>query len=55
MKLWSKGKNSEASVSYLSLSDLLRNKHASGRPKDLVDFDELGGNKSNLKAISIYK
>lgn len=32
-------------VFYISLQDLLRNKKAAGRPKDLADFDELGGNR----------
>jgi len=36
----------EEPVSYISLRDLLANKKASGRPKDLADFDELGGNRS---------
>jgi len=30
-------------VPILSRADLVRNKRASGRPKDLVDLDELGG------------
>jgi hypothetical protein len=30
-------------VPFLSRADLVRNKRASGRPKDLVDLDELGG------------
>jgi len=32
-------------VSYISHADLLANKKAAGRPKDLADFDELGGNR----------
>lgn len=32
-------------TSYISLADLLANKKASGRPKDLADADELGGNR----------
>lgn len=32
-------------VHYLSLPDLLKNKSASARPKDLADVDELGGNR----------
>ena len=32
-------------VNYISFPDLLKNKKASGRPKDLADFDELGGNR----------
>jgi predicted nucleotidyltransferase len=32
-------------VYYISLEDLLKNKKESGRPKDLADFDELGGNR----------
>jgi len=30
---------------FISLRDLLANKKAAGRPKDLADFDELGGNR----------
>ncbi len=30
---------------YISRTDLLANKRASGRPKDLADVDELGGNR----------
>ncbi len=33
-------------VSYISFQDLLVNKKASGRPKDIADFDELGGNRT---------
>ncbi|MBD3393527.1 MAG: hypothetical protein GF418_15440 [Chitinivibrionales bacterium] len=33
------------SVSYISRIDLLRNKREAGRPKDLADVDELGGNR----------
>jgi predicted nucleotidyltransferase len=32
-------------VNYISLEDLLINKKASARPKDIADFDELGGNR----------
>lgn len=32
-------------VNYISRMDLLRNKRESGRPKDLADIDELGGNR----------
>ena len=32
-------------VQHISLEDLLKNREASGRPKDLADFDELGGNR----------
>ncbi|MBN1128647.1 MAG: nucleotidyltransferase [Chitinispirillaceae bacterium] len=39
------GKYGTVSVNYLSFADLLINKKASGRPKDLADFDELGGNR----------
>ncbi len=42
-----KGSYGKTPVWYVSLPDLLRNKRLSGRPKDLVDFDELGGNKNN--------
>jgi hypothetical protein len=37
------GTYGETPVFYMSLPDLLKNKKASGRPKDLADFDELGG------------
>lgn len=33
-------------VSYISLRHLLVNKRAAGRPRDLADFDELGGNRN---------
>jgi len=36
----------DAPVNYISLRDLLANKKAAGRPKDLADFDELGGNRN---------
>lgn len=39
------GEYGTVAVNYMSLADLLRNKKASGRPKDLADFDELGGNR----------
>ena len=32
-------------VNYISRADLLHNKRESGRPKDLADVDELGGNR----------
>jgi predicted nucleotidyltransferase len=31
-------------VNFISYGHLLRNKRESGRPKDIADFDELGGN-----------
>ena len=31
-------------VHFISYEDLLKNKRESGRPKDIADFDELGGN-----------
>jgi hypothetical protein len=34
---------SEAKVNFISKDDLLVNKRASGRPKDLADFDRLQG------------
>ena len=39
------GRYGVVEVSYISLPDLLTNKRAAGRPKDLADFDELGGNR----------
>jgi hypothetical protein len=42
-----KGMYGQTLAWYISLPDLLRNKRASGRPKDLVDFDELGGNRNS--------
>ncbi len=36
-----KGKYGNATVNYLSRTDLLRNKKASGRPRDLLDIQEL--------------
>jgi predicted nucleotidyltransferase len=39
-----KGKYGKVPVSFISLRDLLINKKASGRPRDLADFDELRGN-----------
>ena len=35
----------DVTVYYISLDDLLKNKKTSGRPKDLADYDELGGNR----------
>ncbi|MYD62982.1 MAG: hypothetical protein F4W91_18235 [Gemmatimonadetes bacterium] len=35
----------ETPVFYISLADLIKNKRASARPKDLADVDELGGNR----------
>ena len=32
----------EVNVSYIGFKDLVKNKRASGRPKDLADLDELG-------------
>ena len=32
-------------VAFISRKDLLSNKRAAGRPKDLNDFDQLGGNR----------
>ena len=37
----------ETPVCYPCLPDLLRNKRESGRPKDLIDIDELGGNRAS--------
>jgi predicted nucleotidyltransferase len=39
------GEYGTVAVNYISRGDLLKNKKASGRPKDLADFDELGGNR----------
>ena len=39
------GKYGKIPVFYISFADLLKNKKASGRMKDLADFDELGGNR----------
>lgn len=41
------GTYGETPVSYLSLANLLQNKRASARPKDLADVDELGGNRES--------
>lgn len=41
-----RGAYGSAPVDYISCRDLLTNKQASGRPKDLADVDELGGNRS---------
>jgi predicted nucleotidyltransferase len=38
------GEYGTVSVNFISLDDLLTNKKASRRPKDMADFDELGGN-----------
>jgi predicted nucleotidyltransferase len=35
----------DVTVYYISFDDLLKNKKTSGRPKDLADYDELGGNR----------
>jgi predicted nucleotidyltransferase len=40
------GNYGNVAVNYISYTDLLINKKASGRLKDLVDFDELGGNRT---------
>jgi len=40
------GNYGNVAVNYISYADLLINKKASGRPKDLADFDELGGNRT---------
>ena len=40
------GEYGSVKVNYISLSDLLKNKKESGRPKDLADYDELGGNRA---------
>lgn len=32
-------------VNFISYKDLLKNKKESGRPRDIADFDELGGNR----------
>ena len=40
------GNYGNVAVNYISYDDLLINKKASGRPKDLADFDELGGNRT---------
>ncbi len=39
------GKYGDISVNYISYKNLLINKKAAGRPKDLADVDELGGNR----------
>ena len=47
-EVWAKrvrGRYGDVEVNYISYTDLLMNKKASGRPKDLADFDELGGNR----------
>ena len=41
------GTYGETPVAYISLPDLLQNKRASARPKDLADVDELGGNRDS--------
>jgi predicted nucleotidyltransferase len=43
------GTYGETSVSYISRLDLLHNKRNSGRPKDLADVDELGGNRDSRR------
>ena len=40
------GKYGGVSVDFISFENLLKNKKQSGRPKDLADYDELGGNRS---------
>ncbi len=40
------GNYGNVAVNYISYTDLLINKKASGRLKDLADFDELGGNRT---------
>ena len=40
-----KDRYGDVTVYYISLYDLLKNKKTSGRPKDLADYDELGGNR----------
>lgn len=50
-EVWKKritGNYGVVAVSYISYKDLLTNKKASGRLKDLADFDELGGNKAQF-------
>jgi predicted nucleotidyltransferase len=47
-KVWQsrvKGVYGDVPVNYISFKDLIKNKKASGRPKDLADVDELGGNR----------
>ena len=39
------GRYGGVEVDYISLPDLLTNKSASARPKDLADVDDLGGNR----------
>ena len=39
------GKFGQVIAPYISLPDLLANKRTAGRPKDLADADELGGNR----------
>lgn len=41
------GQFGEVDVFFISLPDLLTNKRASARPKDLSDIDELGGNRTS--------
>ena len=41
------GRYGSAKVCFISRGDLLANKRASGRPKDLADVDELGGNRAD--------
>jgi len=40
------GEYGTVAVNFISRDDLLKNKKASGRPKDLADYDELGGNRN---------
>ncbi|MEW6753999.1 MAG: nucleotidyltransferase [Candidatus Latescibacterota bacterium] len=39
------GRYGQVEVGYISYGDLLSNRKAAGRPKDLADIDELGGNR----------
>jgi len=48
-EVWAKrvsGRYGSVAVNYISRHNLLTNKRASGRPKDLADLDELGGNRA---------
>ena len=48
------GSYGDVPVSCISLQDLLLNKKASGRPKDLADFDELGGTGAHNIGVARY-